>query len=270
MVSNRINLLILAKSKKKKNTCIAGVWVDLEEYLFQQLVLDKEPVYNEVFTKQLGDWPGLQWIRPIDKDYGNAISDETLFVQRTMIGTHENEVMIAEGRNLELLDIISIPISRHTPSSHQKENYIIDNSEKWHLVSDPFSVRTRTDESDYEVNYKSHLIEQLKDLVQSKLDWPNLGGKNDRVRINTAVNYSLALIKTSLTIKVIDGKLRGEFSLDGIEYNLSITDQNIIKNFSKKGGKNYQLGQCFMCISLGEEFHYYYYKLIASVFIINY
>ena len=59
--------------------------------------------------------------------------------------------------------------------------------------------------------------------------------------------------------------VRGEFNYHGAVYRLAVTDPVIeIKYLSGEDGQ-YEIPQAVLCVSLGDPFQGYYYKLIASV-----
>jgi hypothetical protein len=60
-------------------------------------------------------------------------------------------------------------------------------------------------------------------------------------------------------------KLRGYFTYLGNLYALTITDPTIEGNFLSRPEDTYPVGSALLCVSLGEPYNAYAYKLIASV-----
>lgn len=61
-------------------------------------------------------------------------------------------------------------------------------------------------------------------------------------------------------------KVRGTFSLDGNQYKLAITDPVVERKYLNGPNGSFDIGKSTLCLSLGEPFNGYCYKLIASVF----
>jgi len=242
----RKKILILAKSKKYNNTCVAGVTIaDLNS-----------------IERGKGEW-----IRPIDHDHNGAIADETMMLAR------KNN---ASPRQLQLLDIVSIPLTKKIHSDHQPENFHIKtdgtfDENKWNLESAPFKGNNSLS------NERKLILDYMRSICLKTLHWPNdssRNGVNDRVPFDKRfiINYSLALVETEVTVYFTkDRKPRGEFKLDEVEYDLAITDQRIEKWLTKNDFERVLLQKAFMCLSLGEFFQGYdgsrcSYKLISSLF----
>ena len=60
-------------------------------------------------------------------------------------------------------------------------------------------------------------------------------------------------------------KLRAEFYFNNHQYNLSVTDPKAEYYFFQKGEGKYIKNQVYLCVSLGEPFKKYCYKLIATL-----
>ncbi len=55
------------------------------------------------------------------------------------------------------------------------------------------------------------------------------------------------------------------FSLNGVQYSLAITDPAVERVYLASNNDAYNVGKAILCISLGEPYQGYAYKLIASV-----
>ena len=84
-------ILCLANSRRPGGKCVAG-----KEFL------------NGI--------PGA-WIRPISSRPNHAVRDA--------------ELICTDGNLMELLDIVSIPLTGPTPQSHQTENWQFDTNTRW-------------------------------------------------------------------------------------------------------------------------------------------
>ncbi len=237
-MSNTKDIVCLANSKKHGGSCFAG---------------------KEVLGQKFGGW-----IRPVSTRKKEEISAE--------------EQRFANGSSPKLLDIVTIPFLGPKPTHHQQENHLI------HSVSDGGPPWKKAGE----VNTRR--LRQLLDRFSGDL-WTNKSPsseKNDRVLFAHAKNldYSLLLIQpTSLIIGVDWGKhkderdLRANFGYNGKNYNLAVTDPVAEKRYRKKSIDDYyehglrlpreypiiSVDDVYLCVSLGEEFHNYYYKLVAAI-----
>src|SRR5262249_42457084 len=169
-----------------------------------------------------------------------------------------------DGQDPILLDVIRIPMIEPRPHGAQTENHLIDDSEYW--------IKER------EANW-NELCSAL-DAVDGSL-WNNdssgSNGRYDRVAEAKIAKLpdSLKLIEVKdFKIEVaLEGsqfkkrKVRGKFSLNGIDYKLAVTDPKIEREYLRKGIGEFNVGNVILCVSLGDIFKGYAYKLIASVFL---
>lgn len=190
--------------------------------------------------------PG-EWVRPVSMRSTHEIS--------------EIERRYDDGKHPHLLDIISIPCASYKPLSHQNENHLIDPDYYWILngklpwedisswIDEPSNL-WGTGESSY-------------------------AGINNRVAIGHEDGTSLYLIKTSQLQLFVGRKapeypdskrgVRGEFIFQGITYRMDITDPAIESQYLCKADGQYTITDPVLCISLGDPYQGYFYKLIAAV-----
>ncbi len=62
-------------------------------------------------------------------------------------------------------------------------------------------------------------------------------------------------------------KVRGHFTLNGAQYLLSVTDPVVERQYLAGGNGEFNVGTAILCVSLGEPYQGYAYKLIAGVFV---
>jgi hypothetical protein len=205
-----------------------------------------------VAGKELVDGKCKGWIRPVsDRPTGELSESDRWF---------EN------GKDPKLLDIVTIPMTEPRPHGFQKENHLIDGAFYW----------TKDGEASW-------------DTLQSALDsnsktlWSNssssYNGTNDRVEeaVANQLRSSLLLIEVSdLTITVgVEGaefgngkrKVRGQFTYNGTIYRLAITDPLVERAYFGGSDGAFKVNQAILCVSLGEVFGGFSYKLIAGVFV---
>jgi hypothetical protein len=150
------------------------------------------------------------------------------------------------------------------PHGFQAENHLIDPRCYWTLERRATQDELRA------------AVDQLEGPLW--LNGSSTGhGLNDQVPASEAAKFqhSLHLINvTDLALQVAwEGvgfpnprrKVRGRFSLNGNRYKLAVTDQDILDTYLSGKDGNFSVGDATLCISLGEAYRGYAYKLIASV-----
>ena len=202
------------------------------------------------------EWDGRapgRWCRPVSARDRGELTAERWYAKT--------------WRDPQLLDLIQVGLLGPHPSGCQTENHLVDTSVRW-----TFAGRVRA----------QRLLPGL-DHPQGAL-WVNgestSSGLNDRVPAEIAERqpYSLVLVQPDrLTIKVgTEGeqgdyarrRVRGQFSLAGHDYILSITDPVVEKPIMlHPDGFTSELRRPILCISLSEKFESQNacYKLIAGV-----
>lgn len=226
-MSYRKKIVCLANSRKMSGRCIAG---------------------KEVLDSGYG-----KWIRPISRRETAEISEE--------------EMRFVNGVTPKPLDIIEIPMIEYKPNEYQVENHVIDDQNYWVK----FGQLNGAD------------IPELLDVVADTL-WLNghssYNGINDKIPAQDARNNitnSLVLLKPErLSISVdMEGpdpnrakrKIRAFFTLNGHPYRLTVTDPKIEREYLKRinGTYSVQSKNVYICVSIGEPFEGYCYKLVAAI-----
>lgn len=169
-----------------------------------------------------------------------------------------------DGTDPRLLDVISIPLLEARPQGCQKENHLIDVDSRW--------VR------EGRINWDELAV--AVDHVAGAL-WVNgysgSNGTNDRIPENLAKDQpnSLLLVepeKLEIAVAKEGGffsrahkKVRARFRLNGYEYVLAVTDPPVEDEYVKKDEGDYPVGVARLCISVGEAFKGFCYKLVAGM-----
>lgn len=219
-------IVCLANSRKTSGRCIAG--------------------------KELLDGNYNEWIRPISERIDGEIS--------------EDERRFKDGKRPQVLDIITIPFIENRPHNYQQENHLIDDKYYWEK------------KGALSWSELQNVVDTVSDALWLNGD-PSYNGINDRIPESKAnsLRSSLLLIQPdTLTISVeIEGaefnngkrKVRAIFTLNNHKYKLVVTDPRIESHFLEKKDNQYKLNaeKAYMCISIGEPYHDYCYKLVASI-----
>ncbi|MEQ3638100.1 MULTISPECIES: hypothetical protein [unclassified Alcanivorax] len=175
------------------------------------------------------------WIRPVSNTNGAELSHEQAKYQNPY-GTF----------CVKPLQKIRMGFSQHAPLSHQPENYLIDGN----LWRQNYSIS------------EAELV--------AYLDTPDdLWGHENRVQ-HSLITMGLYSIDQSLYLVQVDNlnlyttgdeKRRASFNYNGSGYDLAATDpkfDDILRERREVNG--------ILCISLGEEYQGYCYKLVATIF----
>lgn len=197
---------------------------------------------KELMTDGVGDW-----IRPVSSAEGGKLLKSHWAFQ--------------DGQGPQLLDVLEIVFSEYSPDGYQTENYLIDESIYWERHG-------RISVSD---------LPKLCDSVEQL--WVNgynsMKGLNDRIPQWIAareVDSSLLLIgptKLSLTVPPLEisKTVRADFGFNGTPYRFVVTDPIVESRYRQQGEGIYPINprNVFLCISLGEPYKGYAYKLVAGI-----
>jgi hypothetical protein len=219
-------------SEKKVIVCLANSWKNQ----------DRCVAGIEWITGNPGNW-----IRPVTARDGHGVS----FMERQIPG----------GREPAPLDILEIRLLAAQPAGHQVENWLLDPTRSWAKVGE------------WSWNDLRHLQDEPADLWGTGSSSGK--GLNDRVIESVAMRLrsSLALIHVSaLTLHVLDGgfqqvkrEVRAIFKYHRTAYNLKVTDPICADYYLSRADGRYQLGDCYLTVSLAESFQGFCYKVVAAV-----
>lgn len=175
----------------------------------------------------------------------------------------EYERQYKDGSDPRLLDSLDIPLQKHQPEDYQQENWLLDPEYYWRKVA----------------KYSWNDLQKLSETGGTL--WRNgdstYNGSNDQIQLHLAKNEtsSLKLIHVDkLSLRVFapgeafgnsKRRVQGRFRFGYNYYALWITDPDIERAYLRREDGNYELGECYLTISLGEPYESYCYKLIAAV-----
>ena len=195
-----------------------------------------------------GNRPG-NWIRPVSDREGEEVS--------------EDECQYENGCDPQVLDIIDVPLLSHKPNNHQQENWLLDSNSDWTKVG----------------VLSLDKLQQLVDPVAPLwIDGHSTNrGINDQIplALTKSLDSSLRLIHVdSVQLSVVrpgaafgnpKRRVQGRFSYAQKEYALWITDPSYEREYLSKPDDEYEIGESFLTVSLGEPFKEACYKLVATV-----
>lgn len=193
-----------------------------------------------------------KWIRPVSSAIGEALTtEESSYMNKGSIW------------RVKPLDKITMELSKYVPLVQQPENYLIS-QEKW--------------ASNFKINRDD--LSQYVDAPQNI--WLDTSTNTDRVTSSLVASNEIVILQSLYLIKIDllnlqislehetfgeeKRKLKGSFEYNGVKYyNLAITDPKTWSEYKEKPLGTYELKDIYLCLSLGEEFHGFYYKIIAAI-----
>jgi hypothetical protein len=198
---------------------------------------------------ELADGQRVGWIRPISAREHEEVS--------------EYERQYKDGSDPGLLDVMDVPLIEPRPKNYQQENWLLNPDQDWRRVG-----RITWDDL-------QRLAEPSEPLWVDGHSTYN--GRNDRIPLELAggVQSSLRLLYTDrLTLSVFKPgeafgnpkrRVQARFSHAGAQYHLWVTDPAYERAYLVRPDGDYQIGESFLTVSLGEPHKGACYKLVAAV-----
>ena len=236
-----LTLVILTNSQKNLGYCVAG----------------KEVFKRKDWQGVEGDWEADRWIRLVTSD------------QKSKGAVFYPQLRYADGKYVELLDIVKVPILEPQPTKVQPENHLIDEQGTWEKVG----------------NWEKSELNKL-------LDYPDNIWLEDGCNRTDIVNpdfflknnaQSLYFIESPLLMVSMDDrhtdfdsspkkKARARFEYNDENYYLPITDPIVRKFLANKNSSldtetNKIKRNQKLCVSLGDLYDktQKHYKFVASI-----
>lgn len=191
----------------------------------------------------------IGWIRPVSAREHEEVS--------------EYERQYEDGSDPMVLDVMNIPLLEARPKGYQQENWLLDPEHYWQKIE--------------RFGWKE--LAALADPVGSLWvdGYSTYNGRNDRIPLAqaTGLTSSLRLVKADrLTLSVFKPgeafgnpkrRVQGRFSYSGAEYRLWVTDPRYERDYLAKSDGEYEIGESFITVSLGEPHNDACYKLVAAI-----
>jgi hypothetical protein len=188
------------------------------------------------------------WIRPVADSATGELKDR--------------DRRYRDGVDPKLFDIVEVQLLRLQVHPYQSENHVIDDKMYWVRAGRATGAQ----------------VKAAIDKVDGAL-WENQSsstdGLHDRVLETRVAGGSLKLIEVEdLKIKVaIEGaafnnprkRVRADFTYNKQQYWLSVTDPIVEAKYRSGELGTFTIGRAVLCISLGEPYKGYAYKLVAGI-----
>ncbi len=190
-----------------------------------------------------------RWIRPISDREDSALTDR--------------DICYRNGRMPNLLDVISIAVKKPSPSNHQQENWIIDETAHWKK------------EGELKLDQLADLCDNTRTLWVN--GYSSTFGENDNDKVPTEIAYkkitsSLLLIQPEdasykVGVEYNKKKVRAVFDFQGSNHVITVTDNNAEQYYLAKkiGIYKERSSPTYYCVSLAGNLNGYCYKLIAGI-----
>lgn len=189
------------------------------------------------------------WVRPVSARSSQEVS--------------EHERQYEDGSDPRVLDIVSVPVLAPRPDRWQTENWTLDAEYYWKKLG----------------NFSWFDLPRLLD--PPKPLWidghSTYNGTNDKVPMELMgrVTNSLRLVRLErLRLRVFapgeafgnsKRRVQAVFSHAGSDYRIWVTDPVYERTYLSKLDGEYQTGECYVTVSLGEPYGGSCYKLAAAV-----
>jgi hypothetical protein len=197
--------------------------------------------------KELAGDTLVRWLRPVSNREHEEVS--------------EYERQYEDGSDPHVLDIIDVPLLDAKPKEYQQENWLLDPDAYWRKVGT--------------WNDLSHLVDPVVPL------WINghstYNGRNDKIPLLLAQSLDsslrfvrvdrlrLSVFKPGEAFGNLKRRVQARFHYGGDEYALWVTDPGYERTYLAQPDGNYEIGESFLTISLGESYNDYCYKLVAAI-----
>ena len=198
---------------------------------------------------ELIDGKPAGWVRPVSARQHQEVS--------------EYERQYEDGSDPRMLDIIDIPLLSPAPHGYQQENWLLDPQEYWQR-----NVRIGW----------SDLPRFASPVGPLWIDGASTyNGLHDSIPMALAVTLdsSLKLVRVPfVTLRVgapgevfgnTKRRVQARFFYAGKMYAMWVTDPGYEREFLALDNGEYNLGQSFLTISLGEPFNGSVYKMVAAM-----
>lgn len=189
------------------------------------------------------------WIRPVSTPEGGQVPLQ--------------DRRYEDGQDVSVLDLVEIHFKEYYPIGCQTENHQYDDGHHWQRIGEVAPM---------------DLVDQADTKGPLWADGDSsYNGMNDRMplSISEEQDESLALVQpTALRFRVFRAlkkrQVRARFGLGEHEYDLAVTDPIIETRFLRKSNGEYPHERdALLCISIGEPFDGYQYKLVATLIDLN-
>lgn len=190
------------------------------------------------------------WIRPVSARPGREVSLE--------------ERRFENGRECAVLDVMSVPFTRPEPERYQTENHLIDPDRCWRRlgVASWALLQAAVEDSAAPLWINGHSSAHGKN---DRVPESDASGLTTSLRLVRPDGLRLVVAPEGVGLGVSRRRVRAHFELGARGYCVVVTDPRTEAAFLRRKDGAYPLAAALICMSLGEAFHGYAYKLAAAI-----
>ena len=175
----------------------------------------------------------------------------------------EYERQYEDGSDPQVLDVIDVPVLAARPKDYQTENWLLDPKRYWEkagrlapvdlpALTDPIATLWIDGHSTYS---------GLNDKVPAAAT----GAVSDSLRLIHVDGLRLIVCRPGEAFGNNKRRVQGRFRYAETDYALWVADPGWERTYLAKLNGAYDVGECYLTISLGERYQDACYKLIAAV-----
>lgn len=194
------------------------------------------------------------WIRPVSARSSHEVS--------------EDERQYEDGSDPRLLDVIDVPLLRHSPHACQTENWQLDPEHYWQRAGGVGWAELQA----YLENPPTLWINHHSTYhgVNDEIPLPDADGLPQSLFLIRVRSVDLHVFAPSEAFGNAKRRVQARFQHGAITYALWVTDPHIEREYKAFGDGNYQIGESCLTVSLGEPFRKSRdancrYKLVAAI-----
>jgi len=190
-----------------------------------------------------------EWIRPVSAREHGEVS--------------EYERQYQDGSDPRVLDIVDIPLLQPCPKGCQRENWLLDPDEYWTKVGRAtWKDLGRLADSSATLWTNGH---STYNGMNDKVPLPLADGLDSSLCLIHVNRVTLAVFKPGEAFGNLKRRVQGRFRHQGTDYRLWVTDPWYERTYLAKEDGDYEIGESYLTVSLGEPHNDACYKLIAAI-----
>jgi hypothetical protein len=199
--------------------------------------------------KELRNEQPVGWLRPVSAREHEEVS--------------EYERQYSDGSDPLVLDIMEVPLLEARPKGYQQENWLLDPDQYWGKVGRAAwtDLARFTDPTATLWINGNHTFNGLND----KIPLAQAGAIRHSLRLLHVKDLTLSVIKPGEAFGNPKRRVQGCFRHGVNEYRLWVTDPYYERAYLAKADGQYEVGDSFLTVSLGEPHNDACYKLIAAI-----
>jgi hypothetical protein len=177
--------------------------------------------------------------------------------------TTEYERQYPDGSDPSLLDIMDVPLLDPRPKGYQQENWLLDPDRYWEKAG-----RAAWDDPGRLADPDASLWIDGHHTYNGRSDKIPLALAEDlrsSLRLVRVERLALSVFKPGEAFGNPKRRVQGRFRHHKMDYGLWVTDPTYERAYLARPDGDYEIGECFLTVSLGEPHEGACYKLIAAV-----